>query len=816
MENNLPEGFEMLPSEPQQVVEPSQVPAQGATEIPEGFEPLELTPMEKLRGGAEAVAKGVISRPGFAIAQRLLGADIAEAKKREAGLGGTATALEIGAMVAPTLATLGAAGAARLGIAGAAKAIAPIATLGEFTQAGLLTKAGLGAAKKLGAEKAIATAAVAGGIENALFAAADETAKAIEGNPNTVKKAVYNVGMSGVLGTVVGGGMGAAGQLWSTKVSPKYKEFIKDFTGRVKDHASEAVPAADAVGAELQAVVNSADEATGAITGATGLKRQEIAKLLPEEADQKIINQASKAFSDVSDYLEKVVKEPGIYRSQGSRMIREYRDRMLDEITRPGATAADVFFALDNFKQQIGPLGKFKARYMTEAQKPGVEAVNDLYRQIRKNLEDETIWGAAARRQKEINRASSKFFRAADDIKRLAMTPGPEGEYVVNPDKLNTLINQVKKGKGEIKQSILNNFLDVVDDLYNTIDKIDAKFGVVSGLERPSMTASRAVTQKLTPGMKAADLVYGQALSGASTGVGGYLGYKAGQATGAPGADWLGALFGAKVLDPVVKQILPVIIKPLTEGGVTAASVRAASNLIGAVATAETISKVAADSIFLKDKEFPLPEPSDKTLEKLDKKAREIQSNPASALDMNVDLGLMLPNQSYSLNSSTMNVLSYLNQKRPGAKQNGVFDKEIPPTKQQIAAYKRTLQIAENPLMILKRVKDGTLQSSDVADLVGLYPDLYADLIKKLTMSTVTHMAEGKRVPFKTQKSLSLLTGKPLDTIFTPQSIQAAQSVFQKANVPPQQMPQMAPKSSRKSQVPEQAQTQSQRRMLDR
>lgn len=777
---------------------------------------LELSPTEKLKGGLEAVGRGLITRPGVALVQKALGVTPEESRLREAGLGGTATALELAALAGPALATLGAAAAARAGVGVAAKAIAPLATLGEFTQAGLLTKAGQAAVKGLGVKGAVAAPAVAMGVENALFAAADETAKAIEGNPNSAQQALYNVGMSGVLGTATGGALGKVGDLWKTKYGPKYKSFMSDFTGRVKDHARGTLPAAEAVGAELQTIVNNADEATGLITGAQGLKRQEVAKLLPDLADEKITNQASKAFSDVSDYLEKVTKEPGTYRTQGTRMIREARDRMLDQITRPGATAADVFFALDDFKQTIGPLGRFDPRFMGAAQKPGTSAINDLYRVIKNNLEDEAVWGAAAARQKEINQAASKFFKSVKDLKSVAMSKGPGGEWVVNPDKLNTLINQAKKGKAELKQNILNEFLDSTDNLYNTIDKIDAKFGVTSGIERPTMTASRAVTQKITPGMRAADYIYQEAINSAATGAGGYVGYKVGKTTQIPGMEWLGALFGSQALEPVLKTVLPIVIKPLSGIGAPAASVRAASQMIGAVANGKNLSKLAADALFLEDKQVPV-KVNEKELRKIDAVAREIQSNPAAALDLNDDLGQILPEHSFSLASSTINALNYVNSKRPTPKKNGVLDKEIPPSQAQMTKFRRTLEIAQNPLVVLKRAKEGTLQSADIIDLKNMYPDLYNDMVTKVTSAMITHMSNGKQVPYRVKKSLSLLAGMPLETAFTPQSIMAAQSVFAKAGAqPPQQMPQMAPKSSRKSQLPSLTETDSQRRMLNR
>lgn len=813
---DLPQWEETAPIE-----QPATVPVVSSVKTSEALpsfeetQTLELTPTETIIGGTEALLKGLVSRPIVAGAQRLLGASPTEAKRREIGLGGYGTALELTGLAGPALATLGAASAARLGVGAAAKAIAPLATLGEFTQAGLLTKAGQAAVKGLGVKGAVAAPAVAMGVENALFAAADETAKAIEGNPNTAQKALYNVALSGVLGTAAGGAVGKVGDLWKTKYGPKYTGFFSDLNNRLKDHTKGTIPAAEAVGQELQTIVNSADEATGIVTGAQGLKRQEVAKLLPDLPDTAIKEQANKALFDTDQYLKKVGSDPKTYGGRGAGIIEEAGERLAGTLANPNATSADLFFALDDFKQQIGPLGKFDPRFMGVAEKPAAGAINDLYGLVKENLENESVWGMAARRQKEINQAASKFFRSVKDLKGLAMSKGPNGEFIVNADKLNTLINQAKKGKAEIKQNVLNNFLDSVDSLYDTIEKIDTKFGVSSSIERPAMTASRAVTQKLTPGMKAADLLYGQAINSAATGAGGYVGYKAGKLTGIPGGEWAGALFGSQALEPIIKKMLPVLIKPMSGVGATAQSVRAASQLIGAVANGENLSKLAADAIFLKDKSMPFKQVAQSDLEKIDKKAREIQSDPSALLDLNEDLGQVLPEQSMALASSTMNALSYINSKRPGPKQNSPLDKEIPPNKQQTAAFRRTLEIAENPLIVMQRIKNGTLRVSDIVDLRNMYPDLYNDMAQKVVGAMMNYTAKGQRVPYKTQKYLSMFAGQALETGLKPESIQAAQATYiNQQPQPQQQLPQMAPKSSRKSQVPTQTQTDQQRRIL--
>jgi len=799
-----------------QPVTPTEV-EQGAGEaLPswENTQTLELTPSEKVIGGLEAFGRGLVSRPVVAAAERVFGVSPEEAKRREAGLGGVGTALELTGLAGPALATLGAAGAARLGVGAAAKAIAPLTTLGEFTQAGLLTKAGQAAVKGLGVKGAVAAPAVAMGIENALFAVADETAKAIEGNPNNAQKALYNVALSGALGTVAGGAVGKVGDLWKTKYGPKYKGFFSDLTGRLKDHQRGAVAAADAVGAELQSVVDNADDMLGSLAGAKGLKQQEIQKILPAETTAEMIASSDSVLQKTDELLSLAKTDPVLSTASQTKIrgLEAAAEQLAGELSNPNITPFERWSSLNKYKQTLDRL-----KIWESGQDEAVRLVREARTMTKKALEDSKAWGLAGQRQAEINKAVSKWKENFKYVKSLIgnQVGGKNGYYVINPDKINTIINQAKKGKAAFKQNVLSDFLDATEQLFKTADDVNTRLGLSVDYSSPQLTASRAVTEKLTPGMKAADLIYDQAINTAATGAGGYVGYKAGKMTGLPGGEWAGALFGSQALEPIIKKVLPVLIKPMTGVGATANSVRAASQLINAVANGENLSKLAADSLFLKDKAMPFKQVAQSDLDKIDKKAREVQSNPESLLELNDDLNQVLPNQGFTLANASMTALSYINSKRPGPKKNGLLDKEIPPSPQQMANFRRTLEVAENPLVIMKRIKDGTLRSSDVVDLKNMYPNLYDDMLEKMFDGMVKHTTKGQRVPYKVQKYLSLYAGKPLEMGLTPQSIQAAQATYQPQAEPQgQELPQMAPKSSRKSQLPKQTQTDQQRRIL--
>lgn len=225
----------------------------------------------------------------------------------------------------------------------------------------------------------------------------------------------------------------------------------------------------------------------------------------------------------------------------------------------------------------------------------------------------------------------------------------------------------------------------------------------------------------------------------------------------------------------------------------------------------------ATKAVFDATEQEPVKPSSPKVLEKLDREMQSMQANPEKILEVGGQVGYYMPEQAESIGITTGRVASYLATKRPGLKKPSPLSKAIPPSKADLAAYQRTLQIAENPLVVLSKIKNGSLQSGDIRDLQAMYPEVYNEMLIKLTDSVIEAEQNEKLIPFKIKKSLSLFAGQPLEASLTPQAIQAAQATYQQQGQQAQgALPQMAPKSSRKSQIPSITQTDQQRRMLER
>lgn len=163
-------------------------------------------------------------------------------------------------------------------------------------------------------------------------------------------------------------------------------------------------------------------------------------------------------------------------------------------------------------------------------------------------------------------------------------------------------------------------------------------------------------------------------------------------------------------------------------------------------------------------------------------------------------LSRLYPEQHLMITATKGRVSNYLNSIRPvEAVNKPLFDtKYEDPRKKR--AYHSALNIANQPLSVLKHVQDGTLKIEHVQHLSHMYPEVHASLSKKITDKLMEHQKDGTRPPYKVRQGLSLLLGAPLDSSFTPESIQAAQATFVPKQQPQKQQEQQS--KNKKSTAP--------------
>lgn len=168
--------------------------------------------------------------------------------------------------------------------------------------------------------------------------------------------------------------------------------------------------------------------------------------------------------------------------------------------------------------------------------------------------------------------------------------------------------------------------------------------------------------------------------------------------------------------------------------------------------------------------------PKEKDTEKLNKMIEKYEKAPDSIMQLaNSDVGYYMPEHQVKLSETMVNQINYLKNLKPKVVKPGPLDKPLPPNPIEQARYQRALKIANQPAFVLEHVRNGTVQQSDIDDLMNLYPSLYQKYVQKITDEMVNRTADEEPIPYKTRMGISLFLNQPVDSSMSPASILAAQ-----------------------------------------
>lgn len=659
--------------------------------------------------------------------------------------------------------------------------------------AGLMTKAGKGAADLLGVEGTGLAARAARGAaqsaaETAIFQGGDEVSKLIAGDPNqSLDTAAANIGLAALIGAPFGAGTGAISPLWDAKLGGKVGEFIEDFKGRINHHINNPDPVAaltDELTAHHQNITSMADE----VYGPKGLKAQEIEKLMPETITDKIVTQAEGLGQKTQALIDTMEKKPNVYPERLVEKLKSDLETFQAQLASP-KSAAEVFNATQDLKQTVQGYSKFDkfVKPVDEAY-DFVRSMKELGHDLRNSLEDSSVWGKAAERQKAVNAGFRDYLPKLQDFEKRFTTLKSDGERIVDPGKINTFVNQLGKPNAELKQQMLADFLEASEKYRGVIDKTHANLGLESPFTPSALQAAKQSLQEITPGQKAADIVMKNGLTRLSgQGLGALVGGAAGHTVGAGG---FGALLGEHALGPFFSSILPSLIKPIMENPASAKGLKSAVDYALSVFKGETLLNKAVKNT-LKAGQFVIAQnqlPTEKDRAKLEKVLKAYQENPNKMFEVGGDTGHYLPNHAQALGEKAMTAVQYLNSLKPSTAKNAPLDGEVKVSKVAEGAYQNALNIAEQPLVVLEHISKGTLTPEDLIHLNNLYPGLHQSLIQKVTAEIAEVTDKGDLIPYKVRLGLSMLMGQPLDSTMTPQAIQATQPQAQQPPNEPQQI----------------------------
>jgi hypothetical protein len=174
--------------------------------------------------------------------------------------------------------------------------------------------------------------------------------------------------------------------------------------------------------------------------------------------------------------------------------------------------------------------------------------------------------------------------------------------------------------------------------------------------------------------------------------------------------------------------------------------------------------------------------PSVAARDRLAKLVDDYAKNPQKMLEANANNPFPAYSQAFSTVSSR--AVQYLVSQRPNTAPANPLDSRLPASPIQKAQYNRALDIAQQPLTVLKHINDGSLTPQDCTTLRTIYPNLYNQLCGKLSEGIVSATSKGIKIPYQRRLSMSMMMGQALDSTMTPQGIISAQPL------PPQQQPQ--------------------------
>lgn len=619
------------------------------------------------------------------------------------------------------------------------------------------------------------------GTEMAALQASDELSKMVTQDPNqSISSAATNIGLSGIIGLGSGVALGAVSPLWhSTSEKLGLAKIIDDakaqydFRLNTPDTGSAAID-------ELSGRMSAMEDLRH---NSSSIKGEAISKALPEVTPQnaaKIDSQIQDISDQIATKLDKAADS--VKTKSAVPYLAEDFSKFQDAVTNPQSDFSTKFNALDTLKKDLSGYAKWGA---TEEGTARAALGRDISNIIRPALEDTKVWGDAGSIQKKINSAISTNIDAQKDMVS-KFTSKMGGDKIVDPNKIQSYLNQAAKSKAGLKANVLNNYLDSTQKLADTIKSIHEGAGLeapISASLNPTPVLNKSL-EKTSAGSQLGNWLYEKGLSDS-------IGHSAAGAVGAGlghlvGHPELGALAGERLFG----KLFSSVAKPFLESATNSGYAKGTLNYISQVAKGQKIQSEALKSLFHAGA-IAIPQqgiPDAASRAKLQDQLDNIAQNPQSALNIGQNIAHYMPDHASAAAQMTAIAQNYLNSIKPKQVSMGPLEDPPPVSKSAQAGYDRQLNIAQQPLMILQHIKTGNIIPQDIATIKTIYPNLYTQMVAGIGQEIITAKNDGKSISYQQKLSLSSFMGQPLDSTMNQSNMLA--SIMANAPKGPPQPPQ--------------------------
>jgi hypothetical protein len=707
---------------------------------------------QTILGGIEQVGQGALG-PVIPALEEASGLTTGEAiRGRQEALGAAAPVLQGVGLVGSALIP----GAGELGLAGAAGRVGEAA-------AGLLPEAAGTLAK-------IAATGVKTGAEMAALQTSDELTKLVTGDPNqSVQSAAINIGLSGVIGGAGGAVLGSVSPLWNKAMNKLgVEKLATDFMGETK-FLNENPDLVNGASQEINDRIAAADQL---IKG--GLKGDLIDKLTQGITPEQLSDHVDEINELVKNAPKALTSDPTFqneFEKWQKAVTPEIDPITLRPVSAPAAN--DVFRATENLKRQLQEWGQYNKALVPLAERPFRNAAQSIATGLKESLENTSTWGAAGETQAAYNKAVAPLFDIQKEfLGKFAAKEG--GERVADPTKINTYLNQADKSKAGLKSNYVKNYLDQTQKVADALNTHYMENGLAQPFEdklNPTPILDHSLNVAPSPGVNLARWAKNKgasAMAGAAGEAGaGVVGGGLGALIGHPLA---GAWMGEKVLSP----IFSAFAKPFAENAVNSEAAKSTVDYIGNVVKGQKQLSSATGNFFKFGSEVIGKDliPDQESRDKLEK-SLEHASNPSNLMNVAGNVGHYMPNHQTAAAGLATSASEYFAALKPKEPQGEPLDVPIKPRAGAMANYNRQLDIAQQPLMVLKHARDGMILPQDLATLNMVYPNLKNQMVSQLGQEMIKAKSEGVEIPYRTRIGMSQLMGIPVDGTMTLQSAQA-------------------------------------------
>lgn len=494
----------------------------------------------------------------------------------------------------------------------------------------------------------------------------------------------------------------------------------------------------------------------------------------------------------------------------------------------------EVFNTLNDYKREQAKLSKYRKDAFGTDQEATLNGMRDLSSNVQDHLEDESVYGEAARVHAGINAQETDFIdRKANLLANFGklVTQGGRKVRVLDADKFKAVLGAYEQGKKGAAFQSLTDFLDGANDMQKTYEARAALVPTKTMKLAPGDVQSildAAVAAK-EQGLQTAGAIARKAPVGPATAyqaIGGRIGQPAqydkgllgvGEAgllmagahmVGVPapligGAAMARAFLGGEALPPATTvKVLAMIAK--AKNAFQDAADSAVGNLLkGGARKSEAILPIISEHISRGPQDFQFGSRSHVGLgdrESFQLHAQDLSAAtaaPAALRDGHNQLLAGAPTIGSQALDAHQRALHVLQANLPAGsnpdhvQQANLFDAHEAASPIERQDWVNAANVLHDPLSVLPLISSGMLTTKTVGVLKAAYPATYGHL-STILMKGLADMPpkERSRMSADLVDQLSTFLGVPLSSLQKPATIAQSQMTYQQSQ--PQQAPMMA------------------------